>query len=100
MKEATEHNKEYFKSVWIPLIVSLTFSWVQSADLASGGIFFDIDWIQIIDTFTICIYSAIIPARIVLFLDNNKTSKTSLFLLWFIGAGLYFFIHLQNLHSI
>ena len=91
MKEVNEHNEEYFKSVWMPLIVSLTFSCVQSADLAYGGMFFDINWIQIIDTFTICIYAAIIPARIVLFLNNNKTPKTSLFLQWFIGAGFYFF---------
>lgn len=91
MNEINEHNENFFKSVWLPLIVSLFFSCVQSSDLASGQIFFDIDLIQIIDTFTICIYAAIIPARIVLYLDNNRPLEISQFILWYVGTGLYLF---------
>lgn len=91
MKEVNEYNEEYFKSVWLPLIVSLTFSFIQSTDISFLQMFFDIDWIQIIDTFTICIYAAIIPARIVLFIDNTKAPKFSQFLIWSFGTILYVF---------
>lgn len=89
MNEINARNEEYFKSVWLPLIISLGFSIVQSTEINNNQIFFDIDFIQLIDTFTVCIYATIIPARMVLFIDKPKSSKVFQFLLWFSGAGLY-----------
>lgn len=75
----------------MPLIISLGFSFVQATEINSSEIFFPIDYIQLIDTFTVCLYAAIIPARIVLFVENSNIPKIYHFLLWFIGAGLYIF---------
>ena len=91
MNEINERNEEYFKSVWLPLITSLLFSIVQSTEISYNQMFFDIDFIQLIDTFTICIYAAIIPARIVPYIDKSKPFQKAQFLLWFAGAGLYVF---------
>lgn len=91
MNKVNEQNEEYFKSVWLPLIISLDFSIVQSTEINSKQIDFDIDFIQLIDTFTACIYATIIPTRMILYIDKPKILEVSHFLLWFLGTGLYIF---------
>lgn len=87
MKEINENNKEYFVSLWLPFLISLGLSIVQSTEINIHQLIFNVDCIQFMDTFTVCIYATIVPVRMISFIENIP--KLYQFILWFVGIGLY-----------